>query len=43
MKSTIRNKIFGVLGDSIHALNLEQKIQAIKNNYPNSNIIAIDA
>ncbi|WP_334299993.1 DUF1256 domain-containing protein, partial [Clostridioides difficile] len=30
-KSTIRNKIFGVLGDSIHALNLEQKIQAIKN------------
>ncbi|WP_219712857.1 spore protease YyaC, partial [Clostridioides difficile] len=38
-----RNKIFGVLGDSIHALNLEQKIQAIKNNYPNSNIIAIDA
>ncbi|HBH0590513.1 TPA: spore protease YyaC [Clostridioides difficile] len=42
-KSTIRNKIFGVLGDSIHALNLEQKIQAIKNNYPNSNIIAIDA
>ncbi|EGT5447375.1 TPA: spore protease YyaC [Clostridioides difficile] len=42
-RSTIKNQIFGVLGDTIHALNLEQKIQAIKNNYPNSNIIAIDA
>ncbi|HCQ5967581.1 TPA: spore protease YyaC [Clostridioides difficile] len=42
-RSAIKNQIFGVLGDAIHAVNLEYKIQSIKNKYPNSNILAIDA
>lgn len=35
--------VYGTISDPIHALNLEKKLNEIKKNYPNANIIGIDA
>ncbi|ABS35094.1 spore protease YyaC [Clostridium botulinum] len=36
-------KLYGTLDEPIHALNIEKTIKNIKNSYPNSSIIGIDA
>ncbi|AVQ46576.1 spore protease YyaC [Clostridium botulinum] len=36
-------KLYGTLDEPIHALNIEETIKNIKNSYPNSSIIGIDA
>lgn len=41
--SDFKNEVYGILGDTINALNLSEKIDEIKKIHPNSKIIAIDA
>lgn len=36
-------KVFGTLNDPIHAINIEEQIKKIKQQYPNHSILAIDA
>ena len=36
-------KVYGTISDPIHALNIDEKLQKIKNLHPTSNIIGIDA
>ncbi|MGL6104859.1 spore protease YyaC [Romboutsia sp.] len=41
--STFKNQVYGILGDTVNAVNLNEKLEYIKNIHPQSKIIAIDA
>ena len=43
VNSNYKLKVYGTLEDPIHALNLNDKMKVIKENHPDSNIIALDA
>ena len=39
----VRYPVFGTINEPIHAMNLEEKLELLKANYPDHSIIAVDA